>query len=307
MTMYVKADEMERRCLPTAELRIAEDSPKITGYAAVFDTWADIGGWFRESIKPGAFAKTIKENDVRALLNHDPNFVLGRNKAGTLKLREDSKGLAVEIDPVDSLWANDLLKSMRRGDVNQMSFQFNANKEDVDYEKDERTLIDVTLYDVSIVTFPAYPTTSAQVRAAFVNKGKRDWLGLTPPKKVSVETTEGGVKWEVNQDISEELKRMADTTGNTSTTGTTPLFRIVYGPTGFSELDRIIRKLIMKEELTEEELRVVAAHYPDLSVPPAKHTETPTEPPAKHSDGDTRKDKWTELFIRAERIAPSKT
>ena len=122
--MYIKpVEEIERRCLPSSELRIdgTESAPKITGYAAVFNTWTDIGGWFRESIRPGAFAKTIKENDVRALMNHDENYVLGRNKAGTLKLREDAKGLSVEIDPVPATWADDLLKSMRRGDVNQMS------------------------------------------------------------------------------------------------------------------------------------------------------------------------------------------
>ena len=71
--MYFKTNEIERRCLSKSEVRIDEDAPnpKITGYAAVFNTWADIGGWFKESIKPGAFAKTIKENDVRALKNHN--------------------------------------------------------------------------------------------------------------------------------------------------------------------------------------------------------------------------------------------
>jgi len=172
--MYVKLEERETRCLPSAELRLAGDekAPKIEGYAAVFNVWADIGGWFRESIRPGAFAKTIKENDIRALQNHDENLVLARNKAGTLKLREDSKGLAVDIDPVPSVWANDLLLSMRRGDVNQMSFGFMVNKQEMDYEKDERVLIDVTLFDVSVVTFPAYPQTTAQVRTAFQQKGK---------------------------------------------------------------------------------------------------------------------------------------
>ena len=163
-----KADEIERRCLQRSELRVAGDaSPKITGYAAVFDTWADIGGWFRESIKAGAFAKTIQEADVRALWNHDQNYVLGRNKAGTLRLHEDSKGLAVEIDPVQTTWAADLMTSMKRGDVNQMSFGFEMIRQEVNYEKDERTLLEVKLYDVSVVTMPAYPTTTAQVRSMF--------------------------------------------------------------------------------------------------------------------------------------------
>lgn len=174
-SMYIKIDEMERRCLPTSELRIdgTATAPKITGYAAVFNTWTDIYGWFKESIRPGAFTKTINENDIRALINHDEDLVLGRNKAKpnpTLKLREDSKGLAIEIIPPDTTYSNDLLISMRRGDITQMSFGFQVNKAETDFEKDERILIDVTLFDVSIVTFPAYPTTSAEVRAAFQHK-----------------------------------------------------------------------------------------------------------------------------------------
>ena len=98
--MYYDDEKLERRCLKAAEFRVDEEEPKITGYAALFNTWTDIGGWFRESIRPGAFAKTVKENDIRALWNHDANYVLGRNKAGSLKLREDSTGLAVEINPV---------------------------------------------------------------------------------------------------------------------------------------------------------------------------------------------------------------
>jgi hypothetical protein len=251
--MYLKQDEVERRCLPTSELRVAVDSPKITGYAAVFNTWTNIGGWFRESIRPGAFAKTIKEADVRALLNHNENYVLGRNKSGTLKLREDAKGLVVEIDPVDSSWANDLMKSMRRGDVNQMSFGFTVNKEEIDPAKDERTLVDVTLFDVSVVTYPAYPTTSAQVRLLFQKA-----------------------------------------------TDTTHPFEIVDAP-GFSELDRIVRKIKNEEELTEDELRAVTTYFPMLSVPPAKHTETPAEPPAKHSDGDTSTGpRWMQLSKKAD-------
>jgi len=165
-------DKMERRYPRKAEIRVdgTAESPKITGYAAVFDQWADIGGWFRERVKKGAFTKSIKESDVRALWNHNENYVLGRNRSGSLKLWEDDTGLAVEIDPIPTQWADDLLKSMRRGDVNQMSFGFVVNKQDLDYENDERTLVDVSLFDVSVVTYPAYPTTTAQVRSMFSQK-----------------------------------------------------------------------------------------------------------------------------------------
>ena len=83
------------------EIRSGEgESPLIRGYAAVFNHWAEIvPGLFRERIAPGAFRHTLRDADVRALLNHDPNYVLGRNTAGTLTLEEDKHGLAVEIDP----------------------------------------------------------------------------------------------------------------------------------------------------------------------------------------------------------------
>jgi len=170
--MSGKRELIERRYPKTGEIRLdgEESSPKITGYAAVFDQWADIGGWFKESVRKGAFKKTIKENDIRALWNHNESYVLGRNRSQTLTMSEDDNGLWVEIDPVPATWADDLIKSMRRGDVNQMSFGFIVNKEDVDVKANQRTLVDVTLFDVSVVTFPAYPTTTAQVRSMFIHE-----------------------------------------------------------------------------------------------------------------------------------------
>jgi len=188
--------EIERRCLPGIELRYDDsgDSPKITGYAAVFDQWTDIGGMFREKVAPGAFKKTIKEADVRALWNHDPNFVLGRNKSGTLKMREDENGLAVEIDPPRSTWSNDLITSMKRGDINQMSFGFTVNKADDDYNASTRILRDVTLFDVSVVTYPAYPTTTAKVRSAY-KKADPDWIDeLAASLRAKEELTQDQIK-----------------------------------------------------------------------------------------------------------------
>lgn len=158
--------EMERRTFGV-ELRDDAGKPKITGYAAVFNSWScDLYG-FREKIAPGAFKKTIKESDVRALWNHDTGIVLGRSKAGTLTLKEDDKGLLIEIDPPHS--AADYLETMRRGDVDQMSFGFQVIKdlweEDREAEIVSRTLLEVRLFEVSVVAFPAYDATSASVRA----------------------------------------------------------------------------------------------------------------------------------------------
>lgn len=161
---------IERRTFRASELRAAGDgdAPMLVGHAAVFDELSeDLGGW-KEKIAPGAFKKSLdRGDDVRALWNHDPNFVLGRSIAKTLRLAEDKKGLAVEIDPPETAWAKDLLVTVKRGDVSQMSFAFQTvtdrwNKEDGVYV---RTLVEANLFDVSPVTYPAYPQTDVGARA----------------------------------------------------------------------------------------------------------------------------------------------
>lgn len=172
MTMH---KEMERRSID-AEFRVEgnEGEPaKIVGYAAKFNTMSEEMWGFRETIAPGAFAEALKDSDVRALFNHDPNIVLGRNKAGTLSLLEDSVGLRYEITPPDTQTATDLIASIRRGDVTQSSFAFTLHgggehswKEDADGTV-TRTIIKVArLFDVSPVTYPAYPDTESGVRSA---------------------------------------------------------------------------------------------------------------------------------------------
>lgn len=163
--------QMEQRTFSFEEVRVEPGGKngKITGYAAVFNKPSEDLGGFREIIRPGAFSKTIKEADVRALFNHDPNFVLGRTKSGTLQLEENSKGLKISIDPPETQIVQDLVMSpIKRGDVDQMSFGFrtirdNWSKQDESVQ--QRELLEVQLFDVSPVTFPAYPQTSVQARA----------------------------------------------------------------------------------------------------------------------------------------------
>lgn len=160
---------IERRYVPS-EVRVEEldGTPHIRGYAAVFNEWSEDLGWFREMIQPGAFSKTLGEADVRALWNHNADYVLGRNKAGTLKLFEDEQGLGYDVEPPDTQWARDLLVSIQRGDVTQSSFGFAVVRDKWQEDEDgliERELIELRLYDVSPVTFPAYPQTSAEARA----------------------------------------------------------------------------------------------------------------------------------------------
>lgn len=162
----------EIRTLPIVELRVssAEEENFIEGHAAVFDSWSEtLGGIFpfKEKVKRGAFASSLEKDDIRALFNHDPNYVLGRNKAGTLQLREDERGLFVKIFPPDTAWAKDLRTSISRGDINQMSFGFTVEEDEWRYEDgyDVRELKKVKLFDVSPVTFPAYTATDVGVRA----------------------------------------------------------------------------------------------------------------------------------------------
>ncbi|MHC1739732.1 MAG: HK97 family phage prohead protease [Anaerolineaceae bacterium] len=140
---------------------------KIEGYAAVFNQLSDDLGGFREQIAQGAFTKTLKSADVRGLWNHNSDYPLGRTKAKTLTLSEDNEGLKFSIIPPDTQYARDLLVSIERGDVDQMSFGFMVNLDKWELVNGEyiRTLLEVELFDVSPVTYPAYPQTSAAVRS----------------------------------------------------------------------------------------------------------------------------------------------
>lgn len=160
---------MERRTsILDLEIRAADGDapPVIFGYAAVFNQLSENLGGFRERIAPGAFTKALSD-DVRALFNHDPNIVLGRTRSKTLRLSEDKKGLAIEIDPPSTPAALALMESMRRGDVTQMSFGFQTVKDSWEVVDGEpvRTLIEARLFDVSPVTYPAYPQTEVALRS----------------------------------------------------------------------------------------------------------------------------------------------
>lgn len=155
------------------ELRKADDddSTKLTGYAAVFNSYSDDLGGFREKIKPGAFKKALKISDVRALYNHDTNQLpLGRTPE-TLTLKEDKKGLFVEIDLPDTNLARDLQVSIERGDISQMSFGFTVGEDGQEWNEKEgettRTITEMNeLFDVSPVVYPAYKKTEIEVNAA---------------------------------------------------------------------------------------------------------------------------------------------
>lgn len=175
---FAETTGMQTRVWSLDELRIeqrAEKPPAIIGHAALFNSMTVIGSSFYEVIEPGAFSKTIQEGDARCLWNHDMNFVLGRKKSGTLMLSEDDQGLLIDCNPPQTTLINDMvLEPIRRGDVDQMSFSFDAVRTEWTEQENDlpiRRLLEVKLYDVSPVTFPAYPDTDVAVRNALTAAG----------------------------------------------------------------------------------------------------------------------------------------
>lgn len=204
-------DNIEIRTYPGMkwELRSEDSSPqegKLRGHAAVFNEWGGDPEYFMESIAPGAFSKTLDE-DIRALWNHNDMYVLGRNKSGTLFLKEDERGLYVEIDPPNAQWAKDFMESVNRGDVDQMSFRFIVVKDDWEMRDDVamRTIKEVRLLEVSPVTFPFYEGTDIALRSKdlafkkqtpeqFVNPEVRSIIAKYPQLMAGVLNINGGNK-----------------------------------------------------------------------------------------------------------------
>jgi len=181
---------IERRRHPHGEVRVAEQGePRFVGYAAVFNELSEEFFGFREKVLPGAFVDSIGTDDVRMLFNHDPNYVLARNKAGTLLLKEDSHGLYFEATPPNTQFAKDLLESVKRGDITQNSFGFMVeNRSDWEWDEKEsiRSLKKAKLLDVSIVTYPAYPQTSVSVRGNVFNLKSTEGLFISKPDPKAV-------------------------------------------------------------------------------------------------------------------------
>lgn len=164
-----RTQQRQTRSIATAfQTREENNEPIIEGYFAVFGSDYEIWPGMTESIAPGAFSNTLAE-DVRALIDHETRLVLGRNKAGTLELKEDARGLwgKVRLNPNDSDAMN-LYERVKRGDVDQCSFGFQILDEETEFRDDGSvhwTIREVKLFEVSICTFPAYEETSVSARA----------------------------------------------------------------------------------------------------------------------------------------------
>lgn len=152
-----------------SEFKTREDGEekRIEGYFAVFNSNYQIWSDMSESVASGAFSETLGD-DIRALIDHETMYVLGRNQAGTLELREDAHGLwgSILLNPNDQDAMN-LYARVQRGDVNQCSFGFDILDEETEFRDDGSvhwTIKKVKLYEVSVCTFPAYAETSVQAR-----------------------------------------------------------------------------------------------------------------------------------------------
>jgi HK97 family phage prohead protease len=169
-----QVNNIERRVAsaPVMRMKDGDKARRVVGYAATFNSDSEVlWGSFVEQIDPRAFDEADM-SDVRALFNHDDNKILARTP-GTLALEIDATGLRYEFDMPDTSYGNDLLISMERGDISQSSFGFTVIDEEwIDRSADKllpmRRILRVgRLFDVSPVTYPAYPETTSEVRSRF--------------------------------------------------------------------------------------------------------------------------------------------
>lgn len=158
--------ESEIRTIPVEVRAITGDDGRrvIEGRAIVYDAWSEDLGGFREMLVPGSANLT---SDLLALFDHDTSMVLGRTSSGTLEAHDDGSGVVMRAFPPDTSWARDLLVSMDRGDIRQMSFRLRVNEDEwnvVDGEV-QRVIRDMDVDELSVVSMPAYPQTSANARS----------------------------------------------------------------------------------------------------------------------------------------------
>jgi HK97 family phage prohead protease len=152
---------MERRFSLELRAEGSRRAPRLAGYAAVFNSPSQDLGGFVETVRPGAFTRTLaSDRDQLALVQHMPQLVLGRRSAGTLRLSEDGQGLAFDIDVPDTTAARDLMVSVERGDVKGASFAFSvpAGGDRWEQRGDQvfRELLDVDLHEITVTALPAY-------------------------------------------------------------------------------------------------------------------------------------------------------
>lgn len=166
-------NKTEIRDLITNKIEIREDDDgnrTLSGYAVKWEKKSQVLGMFfkfREQIKKGAFLESLNNDDQRFLWSHDTAKVLGRTKNNTLRLQEDDVGLRFELDLPKTTLGNDTYESIKRGDVDGVSFGFRVEDDSVEEPDDDlplRTIKQGKLLEVSAVAFPAYPDSEVSAR-----------------------------------------------------------------------------------------------------------------------------------------------
>lgn len=167
-------EKIEKRA---ASQPVAVEGMTVAGYAAVFNSPADIGGMWQEVVAPGAFAETLRsDSDVLALYSHEIERLLGRQSSGTLRLSEDERGLSVEIDLPDTSDGRDVATLIKRGDLKGMSFGFCVTHDEWDETTTppKRTIHAAELREVTITASPAYEDTECGMRSLEKVKAERE-------------------------------------------------------------------------------------------------------------------------------------
>lgn len=142
---------------------------RAVGHAAVFQSRTTLAPGIFEEVNRGAFRESLLRDDVRMTVNHDPSALLARTGAGTLHLEEDSRGLAFNAELPDTTLGRDVEELLRRGDLAHASFRFRVPAEDrwtlLSDGSELRSLLKLSLLDVSLVSYPAYPDATAALRS----------------------------------------------------------------------------------------------------------------------------------------------
>lgn len=197
MTKKTNLPITEKRELPqsTIELREGEDGQRtLTGYAVKWEMKSHSMGWFRrfkEQFKKGAFTDSLTQDDQRALWSHDTSQVLGRTKNGTLRLFEDDIGLRFELDLPSTTSGNDAYETIKRGDVDGVSFGFSMVKEEWDESDPDnitRSITKAKLFEISPVAFPAYPDSQVSSRSEDPYKAYLDVKNTEVRKQLILKT-----------------------------------------------------------------------------------------------------------------------
>lgn len=213
--MGQQMQKLERRYIKNSELEVrqSDDGDTLVGYAIRFNSLStDLGG-FRERIAKDAFTESLKSDpDVRAMVSHDPSKVIGRTKAGTLRLSEDSDGVRSVIDVPDTAVGRDVITSVKRGDLSNMSFGFTVRDDSWETLDGEsvRTINKADLFDVSVVAYPAYVDSTVAVRSMDRWKNKEN-------KKMTDKKIEPEIK-KTDEEITKEPERRSDPVANEQAT-----------------------------------------------------------------------------------------